>query len=636
MKKMKKGFTIVELVIVIAVIAILAAVLIPVFSNVVDKANKSKDTQLVRNLNSALASDLGEHNTMYDALQAAKEYGYDVGKINASATDNEILWDSKNDCFVYLDDGEFKYIPNSKTYDNVADHEYWIISDTVNETYSTYYTGDEDIESPTTTSICIATDNSNLVINAPNAKDIIHYNEEGGSVIIEEVYTESYHLFGRLDYLQVGKGHVVIEGNSEVKALHVAGNGANIDIDSQATVSKTTKDADVDDAQITVKVAGTTVDIAEIATTNDVGAKLFASGLGTSEKPYIIETAEQLQNIGENYENYAYYQVAYGVESLDCSDINLINLHGSFDGNNVKLININNVVLFENIGYNANNETIVVKNFVANIAGAPALAKNVVNAGTTTFENIKITGYIEGASNLGSFYRFGTGQAGGANYTVKFVNCKSTANIFTTEGSVGGFVGHAFPGAGYQAYLDVDDNCEYTGTVYSAQANEGDEFFGIGGGVITKNGEAYADNEANRATLNVVNIELTAEGYTTTIFNNVQSIAINIAPQLTAYKDDGEIDPNNAGITGLINLAVMENVSSGETVTVLESITELRIVNGANENGYTVNIEDGVLTVYTNRSANFQTGAVRLEVVQYDANGNILAIGRIELGQITK
>ena len=43
MKKMnKKGFTIVELVIVIAVIAILAAILIPTFANVVDKANAAK------------------------------------------------------------------------------------------------------------------------------------------------------------------------------------------------------------------------------------------------------------------------------------------------------------------------------------------------------------------------------------------------------------------------------------------------------------------------------------------------------------------------------------------------------------------------------------------------------------------
>lgn len=50
MKKMnKKGFTIVELVIVIAVIAILAAVLIPTFSGIVEKANNSAALQEATN-----------------------------------------------------------------------------------------------------------------------------------------------------------------------------------------------------------------------------------------------------------------------------------------------------------------------------------------------------------------------------------------------------------------------------------------------------------------------------------------------------------------------------------------------------------------------------------------------------------
>ena len=48
-KNNRKGFTIVELVIVIAVIAILATVLIPTFGKMIQKANNSKLLQELRN-----------------------------------------------------------------------------------------------------------------------------------------------------------------------------------------------------------------------------------------------------------------------------------------------------------------------------------------------------------------------------------------------------------------------------------------------------------------------------------------------------------------------------------------------------------------------------------------------------------
>ena len=55
--KNRKGFTIVELVIVIAVIAILAGVLIPTFSGVVTKANESKVLQEARNKYTEIYAD---------------------------------------------------------------------------------------------------------------------------------------------------------------------------------------------------------------------------------------------------------------------------------------------------------------------------------------------------------------------------------------------------------------------------------------------------------------------------------------------------------------------------------------------------------------------------------------------------
>lgn len=62
MKNNRKGFTTVELVIVIAVIAILAAVLIPTFANLISKANQSAALQEVRAAYSELVADLDYAN----------------------------------------------------------------------------------------------------------------------------------------------------------------------------------------------------------------------------------------------------------------------------------------------------------------------------------------------------------------------------------------------------------------------------------------------------------------------------------------------------------------------------------------------------------------------------------------------
>ena len=69
----KKGFTIIELVIVIAVIAILAAVLIPTFAGIIAKANQSSDIQATRQMNTALAvaGDLDDIDDVIDALAEA-------------------------------------------------------------------------------------------------------------------------------------------------------------------------------------------------------------------------------------------------------------------------------------------------------------------------------------------------------------------------------------------------------------------------------------------------------------------------------------------------------------------------------------------------------------------------------------
>ena len=68
----KKGFTIVELVVVVAVIAILAAVLIPTFSGIIKKAQLSADQKAVQSMNTYIAMEGKEmdYNQMFKLLSS--------------------------------------------------------------------------------------------------------------------------------------------------------------------------------------------------------------------------------------------------------------------------------------------------------------------------------------------------------------------------------------------------------------------------------------------------------------------------------------------------------------------------------------------------------------------------------------
>lgn len=222
-KNIKKGFTLAELIIVVVIIAILAGILIPTFATVVKKNNKASDLSLIRSLNEALVIDSaenGKHENMNDALIAAKKCGFNVAKITIKSQKHEIVWDSVNDVFCYLNEGEVEYYPNSVAASKQLsknDYRIWIISDKPSSSYSTYlygvdaiasidlvgtgldvgdvkvykisYTGASDART-----VDIRTNWGELTINAP--KDTVNHYNELNKLVVKAVASASFHSHG--------------------------------------------------------------------------------------------------------------------------------------------------------------------------------------------------------------------------------------------------------------------------------------------------------------------------------------------------------------------------------------------------------------------------------------------------------
>ena len=105
-KSNKKGFTIVELVIVIAIIAILAAVLIPTFASLIQKANESNDIQAAKNMNTFLAAAnvTGDVKSILDVYDIFEESGFAVENYTPLYKDRYYYYDKEYNQILYVDE----------------------------------------------------------------------------------------------------------------------------------------------------------------------------------------------------------------------------------------------------------------------------------------------------------------------------------------------------------------------------------------------------------------------------------------------------------------------------------------------------------------------------------------------------
>lgn len=117
----RKGFTIVELVIVIAVIGILAAILIPTFVNMSKKANMSADQQAVRQMNMVLAGE--DFDTIEEAVSALSKAGYNaLDSLVPVTTDHTFWWlEEYNSIVLINENNEVVFGSNKDAIDKFSD-----------------------------------------------------------------------------------------------------------------------------------------------------------------------------------------------------------------------------------------------------------------------------------------------------------------------------------------------------------------------------------------------------------------------------------------------------------------------------------------------------------------------------------
>ena len=501
----KKGFTIVELVIVIAIIAILAAVLIPTFASLIQKANESKDTQLVKNLNTALAADNKEHKTMTDALDAAVEFGYDVGKINASATNKEILWDSKNDVFCYYDTNTKtpEYIPETSLKNGAIGegetYKLWKIytEAPTEQTFSIYWNSDKAFDKELTVgfdagsntaitaltykgtagnSVIIRTNSYDTVLTIDAVKDSVKHFDKVGSVVITAVAPKSYHEFGDVQgNISLANGRVVMESGSKASAVKVTATAddvskgnATVAVDNTAapTVAvvvpadvKTALEKAGGDNKLNASNDSVITDETTIANMDK-----FAGGLGTEDSPYLLSTNEHFKNIMQGTaDNKLYYKLIADVEAsknftAEGGNHVIFKLtHSELDGANHTVTITDKSHLFY---YVQSSEIKDLKAFVENNMAFYAAA--------TTFNNVDLFGKINTTGgNEGIYVIYATPMANEA--TLTYIDCDCTVD-FTSDGTEGSY-NSVFTGYAYANITTLNyTNCTYSGTFISGKA----------------------------------------------------------------------------------------------------------------------------------------------------------------------
>lgn len=483
MKKLNnKGFTIVELVIVVAVIAILAAVLIPTISGLIKTAQTSADVTLVKNVNLILATERateGKNVTMQDALDDALEGGYDVTKLSPTNSDNLILWDQDSDNFVLYANGKYN---NAGAEVKVTDeYKLWNIADkTEGSKYSVYYTGKEttvningvgfdagnsgvavvNYTSSVANDVIINTNGGTLNVGTEGevAKGTIYHN---GTLVAANVYTESnsFHTYGKIASLNLQAGKAVVENGAYV-GLTAAAEGTsveekgglfyvadenNINADVLATLDNGTdrsykigSKAELIEFRNAWNSGALATGTFTLTTNIDISGEEWLP-IGTWEHPFngtfngngktISGLTKTQVTVGEGYDVYGSstgYGQAFGLFGIvgggdvEVKNLTLSNVEISLadSGKNVGAV----------IGYAPNNADFVEDSGLTTVPASWGTHK-VTLTGVTVSGNVSANAHVGGM--IGKFYATGD---------VNLTDCTNNATVTAKGARAGGFV----------------------------------------------------------------------------------------------------------------------------------------------------------------------------------------------------
>jgi prepilin-type N-terminal cleavage/methylation domain-containing protein len=255
-RKIKKGFTLVELVVVIAVIAILAAVSVVSYVGITKKAKESKDHMVIDQVNSVLVNSqiLQKKMTVHEIVERFEaEEGYDVRTMKPELDGTQFVYSYEKGMFGYWKDTEEKIIYPEALENLTNTNDIWFFDETIKAEYTDVYSHYINLETTTTSTIStksgfdagkctgiesltlnrvgldkankdvvINTNGGDLTINAENDK-VFHYGKVDSLNIIAVAPT-SYHEKGTVGYAMIANGRLVVEETANIDGIYLVAN----------------------------------------------------------------------------------------------------------------------------------------------------------------------------------------------------------------------------------------------------------------------------------------------------------------------------------------------------------------------------------------------------------------------------